>query len=96
MIGGPHASAARPPTDEFQSEGCFTRQSGGGGQVILATTPVVIGGGTAQLGRPPVVICRDGQRAEFGVDNLRGAPELFAAIASRGGKAPSDGDRKGR
>ncbi|WP_170213271.1 hypothetical protein [Catellatospora citrea] len=48
------------------------------------------------MGRPPVVICRDGQRAEFGVDNLRGAPELFAAIASRGGKAPSDGDRKGR
>lgn len=31
-----------------------------------------------------VVIRRDGQRAEFGVGNLHGATELFAAIAARG------------
>ncbi|GAA1368445.1 hypothetical protein [Catellatospora chokoriensis] len=43
-----------------------------------------------------VVIRRDGRRAEFGADNLRGAPELFAAVASRGGKAPSGGGRKSR
>lgn len=52
--------------------------------------------------RPPaevmwyVVIRRDGQRAEFGVTNLHSAPELFAAIASRGWKLPSGGDGKVR
>jgi hypothetical protein len=66
---------------------------------------VEMGGSSPAYGRydsPPaevmwyVVICRDGQRVEFGVTNLHGAPELFAAIESGVGSSRMGGDGKVR